>query len=69
MLKKERRITWMGTGSTWKSPAHNRDGKFQINFSWEIGPRQATWFAESTDLIHWTPLGEKYENPDGCAGT
>jgi len=61
VLKKEPRVTWMGTGSTWKSPDFAKDGKFQINFSWWIGPRQTIWFAESSDLLHWTPLGEKYE--------
>ena len=51
----------MGTGSTWKSPAFDKDGKFYMNFSEEIGGRQNIYFAESTDLLHWTRLkGEEY---------
>lgn len=61
VLFKREEVTWMGTGSTWKSPNFETDGKFQINFSeWE-GPRQTIFFAESTDLIHWTRLSNKYE--------
>lgn len=61
VLTKDERVTWMGTGSVWKSPNFARDGKFQTNFSWEIGPRQTIWFAESADLVHWTPFGPTYE--------
>lgn len=61
ILQKREDVTWMGTGSTWKSPNFRTDGKFQINFSeWE-GPRQTIFFAESADLIHWTRLSHEYE--------
>ncbi len=54
-------VTWMGTGSTWKSPNFETDGKFQINFSEWKGPRQTIFFGESKDLTHWTRLGDEYE--------
>ena len=54
-------VTWMGTGSTWKSPNFETDGKFQINFSEWKGPRQTIFFGESKDLVHWTRLGDEYE--------
>lgn len=54
-------VTWMGTGSTWKSPNFEADGKFQINFSEWKGPRQTIFFGESEDLVHWTRLGDEYE--------
>jgi acyl-CoA thioesterase-1 len=61
ILKKAEEATWMGTGSTWKSPAFDQDGKFYMNFSEEIGGRQNIYFAESKDLLHWTRLeGEDY---------
>jgi len=49
-------VTWMGTGSTWKSPTFAKDGKFQMNFSEWKGPRQTIFFAESTDLRTWKRL-------------
>jgi hypothetical protein len=61
ILSKGEGVTWMGTGSTWKSPNFENDGKFQINFSEWKGPRQTIFFAESKDLIHWTRLGDEYE--------
>ena len=54
-------VTWMGTGSTWKSPKFAKDGKFCMNFSEWKGPRQTIFFAESKDLIHWTRLGNELE--------
>lgn len=61
ILSKREEVVWMGTGSTWKSPSFAQDGKFLMNFSeWE-GPRQTIFFAESTDLVHWTRLGNEYE--------
>lgn len=61
ILKKTPGAKWMGTGSTWKSPAFDKDGKFYMNFSEEISGRQNIYFAESTDLLHWTRLkGEEY---------
>ena len=54
-------VTWMGTGSTWKSPNFAKDGKFFMNFSEWKGPRQTIFFAESKDLVKWTRLGGEYE--------
>jgi len=61
VLKKRPEATWMGTGSTWKSPTHEADGKFFMNFSEWVGPRQTIFFAESTDLVRWTRLGDELE--------
>ncbi len=61
VLSKGRGVTWMGTGSTWKSPRFEKDGKFQMNFSEWKGPRQTIFFAESKDSVHWTRLGREYE--------
>lgn len=61
ILKKTPGAKWMGTGSTWKSPAFEKDGKFYMNYSEELDGRQNIYFAESTDLLHWTRLkGEEY---------
>ena len=51
----------MGTGSTWKSPQFEQDGKFFLNFSEWKGPRQTIFFAESKDLVHWMRLGDEFE--------
>ena len=61
VLSMGRGVTWMGTGSTWKSPHFEKDGKFFMNFSEWKGPRQTIFFAESKDLVHWTRLGNEYE--------
>ena len=61
VLSKAEGVTWMGTGSTWKSPNFKKDRKFFMNFSEWRGPRQTIFFAESTDLLHWTRLGNEYE--------
>ncbi len=53
--------TWMGTGSTWKSPNYEADGKFFMNFSEWTGPRQTIFFAESTDLLNWSRLPDEHE--------
>lgn len=62
ILKKTPGAKGMGTGSTWKSPAFEKDGKFYMNFSEQMpGEPQNIYFAESTDLLHWTRLkGEEY---------
>ena len=54
-------VTWMGTGSTWKSPNFANDGKFFMNFSEWKGPRQTIFFAESTDLLKWKRLANEFE--------
>ena len=61
ILAKADGVTWMGTGSTWKSPAFEKEGKFQMNFSEWRGPRQTIFFAESKDLLRWTRLGGELE--------
>jgi len=61
ILSKGKGVTWMGTGSTWKSPNYEKDGKFFMNFSEWRGPRQTIFFAESRDLVHWIRLGDEYE--------
>ncbi|MGQ9663474.1 MAG: DUF2961 domain-containing protein, partial [Kiritimatiellia bacterium] len=61
VLAKGPGVTWMGTGSVWKSPNFQQDGKFFMNFSEWKGPRQTIFFAESQDLVHWTRLGNQYE--------
>ena len=61
ILSKGEGVTWMGTGSTWKSPNFDHDGKFLMNFSEWKGQRQTIFFAESKDLIHWTRLGNEYQ--------
>lgn len=61
LLRKGKGVTWMGTGSTWRSPHFENDGKFQMNFSEWKGPRQTIFFAESRDLLHWKRLGDEYE--------
>ena len=69
ILHKADDAVWMGTGSTWKSPRFEQDGKFYLNFSeWRGDHRtgqQTIFFAESTDLIHWKRLDKRYEfRPD-----
>ena len=61
ILTKRPQTTWMGTGSTWQSPNFEQDGKWYINYSEWIGPRQTIFFAESTNLVDWTPLGDEFE--------
>lgn len=61
ILSKRNEAVSMGTGSTWKSPDFETDGKFLTNFSEHKGPRQTIFFAESTDLVHWTRLPNQYE--------
>lgn len=58
LLTKRPDTTWMGTGSTWRSPNFAEDGKYQLNFSEWRGPRQTIFFAESRDLLNWTRLGD-----------
>ena len=61
ILKKTPGAKWVGTGSTWKSPTFEQDGKFYMNYSEEFDGRQNIYFAESTDLLNWTRLeGEEY---------
>lgn len=61
VLAKREGVVWMGSGSTWRSPNYEEDGKFFLNFSEWRGSRQTIFFAESADLIHWRPVGDEYE--------
>jgi len=61
VLLRREGVEWMGTGSTWKSPHYEQDGRFYVNFSEWRGPRQTIFFAESTDLMHWRMLGDANE--------
>ncbi|MBN1421858.1 MAG: hypothetical protein JXP34_23995 [Planctomycetes bacterium] len=61
ILRKADGVTWMGTGSTWRSPDFEKDGKYILNFSEWRGDRQTIFFAESTDLLRWTRLGNEVE--------
>ena len=54
---------WLGTGSTWKSPNYENDGKFFMDYCErrEGGRRvQEIYFAESTDLINWERLDDQH---------
>jgi hypothetical protein len=54
ILSKDPDAVWMGTGSTWKSPNFEKDGKFYINFSQQFPDQpQTIFFGESTDLVSW----------------
>nr|MDO8113120.1 hypothetical protein [Candidatus Sigynarchaeota archaeon] len=67
ILRKDPKATWMGTGHVWKSTNFAADKKFIINYSEWHGPnetgQQHIFFAESTDLLHWTKLGHRF-GPD-----
>jgi len=55
-------IQGVGTGHTWKSPDFEKTGKFINNYSeHRISTNaQEIHFAESTDLVHWKKVDEKY---------
>ncbi len=63
ILRRRPTSIWMGTGSTWKSPRFDKDGRFLMNFSSSEGPtrRQTIYFAESADLVNWMRLGDEHE--------
>jgi hypothetical protein len=61
VLRRADGVTWLGTGSTWKSPQFERDRQYYLNFSEWRGDRQTIFFAASPDLTHWTRLGKQYE--------
>ncbi len=73
VLRMGKGVTWMGTGSTWKSLAPNANGQFHLNYSEWRGPRQTIFFAESDDLLKWRKLGggvefvqdERWYEPEG----
>jgi hypothetical protein len=57
VIRKRDNCVWLGTGSTWKSPNFDKDGKFFCNFSEQPqGESQHIYFAESTDLLNWKRL-------------
>ncbi len=55
-------VTWLGTGHTWKAPDFADSGKFINNYSeWHKNKNaQDIHFAESTDLLNWKKVDEKY---------
>ena len=61
LLSKGAGVTWMGTGSTWRSPVDVPDRRYVMNFSEWRGPRQTIFFARSTDLVTWQRLPDSYE--------
>ena len=62
IYSKKEGVKWLGTGHTWKSPDFEKTGKFINNYSeWHNNKNaQDIHFAESTDLIHWKKVDEKY---------
>lgn len=61
VLSKASDVTWMGTGSTWKNPVAGAKPAFQLNYSLWKGERQTIFFAQSDDLVNWTPCGPQQE--------
>jgi len=61
VVRRAEGVTWLGTGSTWRSPAFERDGRYLLNFSEWRGDRQTIFFAESRDLREWKRLGPEFE--------
>jgi hypothetical protein len=56
-VMKRDNVTWLGTGSTWKSPQFEKDMRFIVNFSEQPkGEAQHIYFAESRDLMKWDRL-------------
>jgi hypothetical protein len=65
VLHKADDAVWIGSGSVWESTRFAQDGKFIMNFSEWRGKGQNIFFAESTDLVHWSRLGKEIEfSPD-----
>lgn len=61
VLVKDANVNWLGTGSTWRNPVSDGQPAFQMNYSCWEGPRQTIFFAQSADLLHWSPCGPAYE--------
>jgi hypothetical protein len=57
IIKKDNDATSMGTGSLWKAPETYHGARFLMNYSEKREGRQAIFFAESDDLVHWRKLG------------
>jgi len=56
MMKRDN-VVWLGTGSTWRSPQFEKDGRFIVNFSEQPkGEAQHIYFGESRDLLKWNRL-------------
>jgi len=62
IYSRKKGVKWLGTGHTWKSPDFEKTGKFINNYSeWHSNKNaQDIHFAESTDLLHWKKVDEKY---------
>jgi hypothetical protein len=66
VVDKKPDANWLGTGSVWKAEDFAMTGRFICNYSeWRNGRpeepspsdgRQTIFFAESTDLVHWTRI-------------
>ena len=66
VIKLARDAQWMGSGAVWKRSDFDESGVFVMNFSEWRGPtgdlgQQTIFFAESTDLVHWTRLSDDLE--------
>jgi hypothetical protein len=61
ILRKRPDATWMGTGSTWRSPTPGTRGAYVMNFSEWVGARQTIHFAVSDDLVHWERVDTRFE--------
>ena len=51
---------WMGTGHLWKSPDFDTSGRWVMNYSEWVGPKQDIMFATSTDLVNWQKVDESF---------
>lgn len=61
IYRKKEGVVWLGTGHTWRSPDFANNGKFINNYSeWHKEKGQDIHFAESTDLLNWKKVDEKY---------
>ena len=66
VIEKTADATWLGSGAVWPvMHSAGQEERFIMNFSeWrgdESLGRQTIFFAESSDLVHWTPLGASHE--------
>jgi hypothetical protein len=53
---------WLGTGSVWKSPNFEKDGRFICNFSEQTSPDpQHIYFGESRDLLSWKRMDVTFQ--------
>ena len=60
MVKPRDGVTWMGTGHIWKAPDFETSHRWVMNYSEHVGPKQDIAFVTSTDLLHWSKVGEEH---------